>query len=401
MKIDHITSGANLAVRFVDDCDAIPAALWEATFQPPREGVWWYRTLQQSGLEEQFRFFYAVLEQTQEDGQPQPVGIAPCFIADIPLETVVPPQLTPILALLGRVFPSLLYQRTLLVGSPCADEGWVGLLPGIDRAAAVLAIHDAIQGEAKKQRAPMITWKDCPVETKRAMDYLLRQRGLFNLYSYPSTLMTFQGSDKDAYFAQLKGSRRHQLKKKLRTSAQLCDLSVEVVQHPSDALMTEIFALFYQTFTTSDVQFERLNRRFFDLMGQLPLSHFLLLRERQSGDLVAFMLCLTVGDLVINKYIGLDYSRPREWLLYFRLWDAVVDWALARGASGVQSGQTCYAPKIEQGHDIIPLYHYCRHTNPLMHWIYKKVAATITWHNIDDGLARFLTAHPEQEPERP
>lgn len=399
MKIERIVSDATLVVRFVDDCDAIPAELWDSCFCPPREGVWWYRGLQNSGLDDQFRFFYAVIEQPDSSGLPRPVGIAPCFIADVPMDAVLPPYLVFLLSLPSKVFPSLGYQRTLFIGNPCSDEGWVGLLPGVDRRAALLAVHDAVQCEAKRLRAPMMVWKDCPAEMRHDMAWLGLQRGLFGMHSYPNALMTFEGTGKDGYFAQLKGSRRHQLKKKLRTSAQQFDAVADVIQCPTAAVMDEIFGLFQQTFEKSDVQFERLNRQFFEQIAQAPQAHFLLLRDRQSGDLVAFMLCLTVGDLVINKFIGFDYARPREWLLYFRLWDAAVDWALARGASGIQSGQTCYAPKIEQGHSLSPLYHYVCHANRLVHWVYGKVARTVTWHSLDDDLARFLKAHPEATPE--
>jgi len=45
----------------------------------------------------------------------------------------------------------------------------------------------------------------------------------------------------------------------------------------------------------------------------------------------------------------------------------------------------------------MPLYNYGRHLNPVMHWIYKKVAAGITWQSLDEDLARFLKAHPEED----
>jgi len=100
---------------------------------------------------------------------------------------------------------------------------------------------------------------------------------------------------------------------------------------------------------------------------------------------------------VINKFIGIDYARPKEWLLYFRLWEAVLDWSLARGAKSIQSGQTGYAPKIEMGHELIPLTNYCRHQNPLVHWIYGSVAKMVSWRSLEPDLERFLAAHPEAE----
>jgi hypothetical protein len=117
--------------------------------------------------------------------------------------------------------------------------------------------------------------------------------------------------------------------------------------------------------------------------------------------MVAFMLCFAVAGRTINKFIGIDYDRPKDWFLYFRLWDAVVDLALAQGATSIQSGQTGYSAKIEIGHDLEPLTNYVRHRNPLVHWIYRTVARTVNWDTLDDDLAVFLKAHPDQRPSLP
>lgn len=380
-----------ITVRFVDRFDAIPESLWEACFAPPREGLWWYRSLHDSGIDEQFTFLYALIE---EEGRT--VGIAPCFIADVPLEIVVPKALMFLITLPGKLWRGLSHQRTLFIGSPCSDEGWVGTLPGVDRRQALLAVYDATQAEAHRRKAPMVAWKDVPQAGKADMEWLMGQRKAYALPSYPNALIAFASPRKEDYFAALKGTRRHQLKKKIKLSNQRVQVTVETLQNPSSAVLDEVFGLFTQTFDRAEVKFERLNRRFFENIASEPESHFLLLREESSGELIAFMLCLVTGDLVINKFIGFDYSRPKDWLLYFRLWDAVLDWSLARGAKGIQSGQTCYQPKIEQGHSLMPLFNYGRHKNPLMHWIYSKVAAKITWRSLDKDLARYLDAHPEE-----
>ena len=120
----------------------------------------------------------------------------------------------------------------------------------------------------------------------------------------------------------------------------------------------------------------------------IPEAHFVTLRE-PGGAMVAFMLCLVSGPMVINKFIGLDYGRDKDWCLYFRLWDVAVDWALSIGAETVQSGQTGYRPKLEIGHALVPLYNYARHRNPLVHAVYALVGRQITLASLDPQLARF------------
>ncbi len=379
-----------LHVRFVESFDAVPMSLWETCFAPPLEGRWWYESLESCGIEDQFRFSYAVICQGT-----RPVGLAPLFLMNVPIELVMPPALLPALRLLGKFFPSALRQRTLFVGSPCGDEGTFGVLPDVDRRQALLCLQPALEARAAAMGASMLVWKDVPSPQAVDLAWLAERRRLFPLISFPGTEVALPSSRKEDYFAAMKASRRHVLKKKLRRSGQAVAVAVEIVQGPDDAVLDEIFGLFWQTYEKAETKFERLNRRFFALLAKLPVSRFVVLREPASGRMIAFMLCFALGSRLINKFIGIDYRRPKEWLLYFRLWDAALDWALTQGFEAIQSGQTGYAPKIEMGHALIPLTNYCRHRNVLMHRIYATIARTVGWQTLDDDLARFVKAHPE------
>jgi hypothetical protein len=382
------------SIEFVERSSDVPASLWRAAYPGHLEGDWWYRCLERCGVEDQFTFSYAVIH---ADGRP--VGVAPLFLMDVPIDLVLPPFLVPVFRFFGHVVPGLRYQRTLFVGSPCADEGSVGTLASIDRRAALLSLARALPAKVRETGASMLVWKDFRESDRSDLDWLSGQCGLFPLVSFPGTEVLLPSGRKDDYFAAMKGSRRHQFRKKLRRSAAAADLSVDVVREPDAAALDEIFGLFLQTYEKAETKFEKLNRRFFELLAAEPVSHFVLLRDR-SGHLVAFMLCFALDGRMINKFIGIDYARPKDWFLYFRLWEAAVDWALAQGFRSIQSGQTGYAPKIEIGHHLVPLTNYCRHRNPLVHRIYALVAKTIGWQTLDDDLARFLKAHPEEAADR-
>jgi predicted N-acyltransferase len=218
---------------------------------------------------------------------------------------------------------------------------------------------------------------------------------MFRMVSFPNTALSFPTRRKEDYFATLKSSRRYKLKKKIQQGREKADLRVDVVQAPDAKTIEEIFGLFRQTYERSATKFEKLNKRFFEMIATKPVSHFVILREQHSGEMIAFRLCFDMGGHVINKFIGIDYGRPREWFLFFRLWDAGVDWALSRGAWSVQSGQTAYGVKIEVGHKLVPLTNYGLHRNRLIHGIYRAVAKRIRWQTLDDDLADFLKAHPD------
>lgn len=368
----------------------VPDVLWDTCFPPPLEGRWWYRILETCGVGDGVTFAYAVIE---ENGRP--AGVAPLFSMRVPLSIAVAPALRRPVRLLEIALPPLFSPRTLFVGSPCADEGTVGLLPGVERRRAFAALQDSLEAQARRERAAVIVWKDLPATYDSDMRWLAERNGLFRMVSYPAAVIEFGGPAKSDYFAGLKSSRRNKLKKKLRHSAERADLVAEVVQAPGAAVIDEFFALFVQTYRRAKVKFERLDRRFFEVAATHPHAHFLLLRQRSSGTLVAGMLCFAIGARIINKFIGMDYRRPRDWFLYFRLWEALVDWALARGAHSIQSGQTGYEAKIEIGHRLIPLTNYGKHRGRIAHWLYCRIAGRLDWASLDADLADFVKAHPE------
>lgn len=377
-------------VRTVQTAAEAPASLWAEGFGAPLEGRWWYETLEKSGLEDQFTFLYALIER---DGTV--VGLAPLFVADVPIELVVPEEIMPLFKAVGRLLPSVLVQRTLFVGSPCSDEGTVGITAGEDRPAVMLALARALDGIAARHRAPMIVWKDINDQHAADMALVTSKAGFFPSVSYPGAEIDFVSTRKDDYFARMKPSHRQQLRRKLRRSCEQAPLDISVIQQPAPDEMAEVFGLFMQTYERATTQFERLDIRFFNEIATHEEAWFILLRHKEDARLVAFMLCFKLGDTVINKFIGLDYERPKDWMLYFRLWDACVDWCLAQGVSKLQSGQTGYRVKIELGNGLTPLTNYGRHRNPLVNAVYAYVGKTISWATLDPDLAHHLEAHPD------
>jgi len=376
-------------VEFLKKSTQIPNGLWDACFHVPGEGRWWYEALDQSGIDDQFTFFYGLIKHLGCQ-----VGIAPIFTMDVPVEQVAPHEFLRLLRLVGKIVPSVLYQRTLFVGSPVLDESRVGLISHVNRRAALLALQVALEKKAAEIRAPLIVWKDFPESSSADLNWLAQQRRLFRVISFPNTMVEFGSHRKEDYFAAMKGSRRRKLKTKLRRSRELVALSVEIIQRPDPKTLDDIFGLFWQTYEKSVSKFERLNRKFFEVVAEKQATHFIVLREEVSREMIAFMLCFDMGERLINMFIGIDYKRPKEWMLFFRLWEAAVDLALSRGFTAIVSGRSAYEAKIETGHKLVPLNNYCRHSNILLHTIYGIVAQRIDWASLDGALARFLKAHP-------
>jgi len=371
---------------------SIAPAFWDLCFPANVEGRWWYETLEQSGLEDQFRFRYGLV---RRDGVP--IAIVPAFSMNVPMEVVAPPWIMPYLRPAGRLFPQLLHEPTLFVGSPCSDEGTIGLAPAVDFAEIAPAIHESLEQAAAELGTRVIAWKDFPLNTQSALNQVCNEYGLFPSLSYPGTVVKLSGTNMQSYWQGLKGSRRYNLKKKLTRSKQDAELIAVCEQFPDQSVLDEIFPLFWQTYLKGETKFEKLTPQFFNLIAKRKVSWFVYLRDVKDNRIVAFMLCFKLGNKMINKFIGLDYQRPKEWFLYFRLWEAAVEWALSQGATEFQSGQTGYRGKIDTGHELVPLLNYCRNRNPFLHELYRRVGPTITWSDLDRDLSEFLKAHPESD----
>src|SRR6516164_5572470 len=64
MRITRVATEP-LRVEWRHSADDIPTELWDQCFRAPLEGRWLYATLEQSGLEDQFTFAYALVMREQ------------------------------------------------------------------------------------------------------------------------------------------------------------------------------------------------------------------------------------------------------------------------------------------------------------------------------------------------
>lgn len=377
-------------VSWINRADEAPNDLWQRCFPPPLEGKWWYSTLEKSDLERQFKFSYALVLSGSEA-----IAVAPCFLMDVPIEIVAPPFLAKVLRAAGLVFPSLGYQRTFFVGSPCADQGTIGIEPGRKLHEIASVLEDAVEARARQLRAPMIVWKDLPDKDVLELKQLTETHGMFAMTSYPGTSLSLPSGGFSQYLEQLTSQQRHNLRKKLRRSKERYSLTTEILEKPDHLVLSELFALFWQTYEKGKTKFERLTPEFFRSIAQLDVSRFILLRDQQTGQIVAFMLLFVLGAHVINKFIGIDYGYGTNAFLYFRLWEEVTTWVMSQGAQEFQSGQTGYRAKLDVGHKLVPLTNLCKHSNPLINRIYSGISDSIDWPSLDSDLAIYLQAHPE------
>ncbi|HUP09547.1 MAG TPA: GNAT family N-acetyltransferase [Caldimonas sp.] len=375
----------NLSIHWHRSTTELPDEAWDACFPPPLEGGWWYRALERAGLDGQFRFAYASLRRGERI-----VGIVPVFAMDVPLRIVAPDALWPVLRVAGRLYPPLLVQPTLFVGSPCSEQGAVGLVEGTTLEAVLPALQAALDARAREVGARMLVWKDVAEPEARTLRANPAASGCFEVPSFPGTDLVLAPGGFDAYLAALPSRHRHALNKKLRASRDALAVTAVDVRDPDDATIGEIHRLYRMNLERARVRFETLTPAFFREIAKAREARFVLLVDDATGRSVAFMLYFMTGRHAINKFMGIDLdSHPRAYL-YFRLWQAFIERASAEGAATVSSGQTAYRAKLDLGHALVPLSNFSKHFSPLLHRVYATVGRRVTLATLDPDLAAFL-----------
>lgn len=382
-----MNASPDIFIQWVSSAEQIPEELWQQCFPPPLEGFWWYNSLEKGGLESQFKFFYGLIKRDN-----QPIGIVPAFIMDVSIDLIAPPIIASLVRFLGRLSRSLRFNRTLFIGSPCSDEGTVGLVPSVTLAEVTPALQESFDWLAESEGAKMVVWKDFPRSCLSPLRSLCISHHLFEVVSYPGTIVSLPEGGFETYLATMKSSQRNQFLKKLDRGKRAGELSTEVIQNPDEVTMKEIFALFRQTYLRGKIKFEVLTLEFFRQIEEQKQAFFILMRQSQNGRPAAFMLCFLLGRRVINKFIGFDYNLGRQWYLYFRLWEQAVRWAYNESAIEFQSGQTGYKGKLDVGHKLIPLKLFCKHRNRAINTLFARFTRNTKIEDLDDDLKVYLNA---------
>ena len=269
--------------------------------------------------------------------------------------------------------------RLLAVGSPFTESAPVALHPALDapaRAAAVAELLRAIEGEARRQKAGLIAFKDLDPSEMERIGPSLRAAGYVPLESLPHAVLDLAGtSTLDDWLTRLSGATRKDLRRKLKRADR-----VSVEWRSSIAgLETEVRALYDATRAQSHVRygdFEDLPEGYFERVAALGPDRVAFAFYRVGERLAAFNLMLIEPDRVIDKFLGMAYPLAREHDLYAVSWAENVRFCQRLGRRHLQTGQTAYASKLRFGSALRPSTIMVKHLNPAMHAL---VRAAVPW----------------------
>jgi predicted N-acyltransferase len=292
----------------------------------------------------------------------------PAFITDYRLDTTVTGSLRAFIGTVRRIFPRFLRQRMLAFGSPVSEVchlGFDATTNHLDRQRLLNFIFEHAEQTAKAERAGMLAVKDANATQNNLWNDTAHSHRLRRQPGLPTAVLNVDFDSVDDYLKSLSRTTRKDLRRKLKSSAQV---RVEWRDNIDD-IMDDVMRLYASTRERAEYEFEELTREYFhDVLAEAK-SRARCATFWIGPNLVAFNLMLLDDNRLIDKFLGMDYGVAREHNLYFYTWMENVRYCIAHRIPLYQSGQGLHHEKTRLGSRLLPNWLWYRHRNRAVDWV--------------------------------
>lgn len=366
-------NNSKLTFKILDRIDKISPQEWSGIFPNAVEDYYFFKTLDESGLNG-FSFFYILVYDSDVL-----VGATSCFSTRFAFDMMVQGPLKKVLGVLKRIAPNILSPKIIACGLPMG-QGRIGIKGDTDKVMA--QIYCAMEFIAKKEKANALLFKDFTSSYEQILKPLFRF-GFNKTQSIPSTEMAVNFSSFDDYVRTLSQSSREGLRRKLKKIDSLGGIDLEITNSPDEKTLNRIYELYLETLQQQEVNLETLSPDFFRLISVNMPKQTKYFIWRIKDKIVAFALCLVKEDYFLDYYLGFDYSLAYQYHLYFLRFRDLMKWCIDNGIKRYEMGVTAYEPKRRLGFDFVRLYFYIKHRNHLINPFAKVIAHFIKPENFD------------------
>lgn len=372
-------NNSELTFNIVDTLRDIPQSDWETLFpQDTIENYGYHKTLEESGLKE-FSIFYLTAKRDNTF-----VAIIPFFTMDFSMTTIIRGPFQRVIFFIRKIFKRFLMMRLIFVGSPTAEELYIGVSKEEDETKVFSRAIDKLYEFSRAKKIRTILAYNLTNKHGELAKYL-KDNGFSEMEDLPTTRLEIKEKNLEDYINNLGSSTRKDLRRKLRKSAEGIKLETEITDN-IDNIFDEVYQLYMNNFNDSDIRFEILTTDFFkNICRNMPsIAKYFIIRN--EGKIVAFNLCLIKGDTCIDKFIGLDYTIALKYHLYYTTFVNNITWCMKNGIRFYQPGQGDYDAKIRLGATLIPLFIYIKSFNPLLNILMKPIIKMIEPQKFDPAL---------------
>jgi predicted N-acyltransferase len=333
-----------LKFSVIDTIQDIPRSEWDSLFDEKLiESYDYQKTLEDARLKE-FSFRYLLAKDTDNT-----VAILPFFIMSFAIDTLIPPPFHRI----ATMFKNALKMKVIFLGSPTTEEFNMGLAKQLKPETFFNLALEKISAYAKENKIDSLVFYNLSDKYKTLAQYLI-SKSYIRMESLPTTMIKIEAGSIEEYIQSLSKNMRKDIKRKLKKSNELVRLKTEI-REDIDDIIEEVYRLYLNNFSDSDVHFEILTAEFFkNICRNMPGVAKYFITYDQNNKIVAFNLCLIKDDLFIDKFIGFDNKVAQEYHLYFITFFHNLDWCIKNKIHYYQPGNTDYHPKVRLGQNLSP-----------------------------------------------
>jgi len=254
------------------------------------------------------------------------------------------------------------------------------------------SLHEAMAVLGKRMGVSFVVLKEFPSHYREAMQ-CFTSNGYIRMPSMPMVKLNIAYPHFEDFMQKGLGkSMRKNLRRKFKKAAEASPIELEIT-HDVTPYVKEIYPLYLQVYERAKHKFEKLTERFLNKLGQDMPERSRFFIWRQAGKIVAFSVCLVLGDTIFDEYLGLDYSVAYDLNLYFLTLRDILDWAMRSGYKTYVSTSLCYDPKLHLRCSLIPLDLYVWNVSTLANRVFRKIAPFLQPIRYDPVLRRFPNAH--------
>lgn len=304
----------------------------------------------------------------------------PVFVAPFDLLTTADDTLRRRIAGLPgyRRWGHLLRWRTRFAGTTVSE--YAPLPSGVDPVALAQGLKGAYGRECRllivkdiAQDSPLLGAADNAYA--RAFASACAAAGFVLLEGQALAWVPIDFGSNDEYLARLSSGRRKNIRRKLRS---LAELQIEAVptgdmRFRDEATLAAFQALFDNVYAQSEIHFDRLDAAFFRAVLQDGGSGGVVFVYRHAGEMIGWNLCYEHAGKLVDKYVGFAYPQAREHNLYFVSWMHNLDYARRRGLSHYVAGWTDPEVKAFLGARMTFTRHAVYARNPLLRALLRRL----------------------------
>jgi len=366
MKVARQAPKRFLRTKIVRKIQHIDPHQWKKIFPSVAENYYFLKTLDESSFE-QFDFYYVLVYDKKEL-----VGAAPCFVMNYAIK---------------KVFHNIFSLKALVCGIPMG-QGHLGNTPSLD---VVEAIEMRMERLACKIKAPLLAFKDFDNSYDEAFKILLAKDYL-KIDSLPMTRQELDFKNFEEFLNKLSSATRYDFRRKLK---KVTDVKIEfsAPKQLDDKTLDEAYELYLQAVEIHHRNFETVPKQFFKLIAQNMPQETQFFLWKLNGRLVAFSFCLVLNDLLLDYYLGFDYTPAHEYHLYFVKFKDMLEWCLKHKIKTYEFGATGYEPKRRLKFEMVPVYLYVKARPKILRPVIKLLSKVLKIENFDPILKQWKKSH--------